>query len=105
MKWLNKFFKGSPYPYGLSPEKPVCCGGGPEGEQEYIKKLRCPNMKKVNYTRRGSVHLIGGSKPADRYEIECQCGKHKITIWMDMYRKKKDRCVDVEDWSLNDSNK
>lgn len=99
MKWLKGLIGGRGY--GLSAVNPVQCGGGPQGEREYLEKLRCPNKQEVKYKRSGSTFLRG-SKPIDVYDVECQCGRHRITVYMDMYIEGKDRRIDAEEWSLEE---
>jgi hypothetical protein len=108
MKWLERIFFGGDY--GLSIDNPVRCGDGPPGEKAYLNKLRCPNGQRVNYIRRGSIQGrpggiyggIGTHKILDLYDVECQCGGHKINIYMDMYEKRKDHPIGLKGWTLEE---
>ena len=105
MNWLKTFIAGGGY--GLSLENPVRCGGGPAGERKYLSKLRCPNGQKVEFSRTGSMIRKGGmfgigasTQPVDAYVVQCACGKHKITVFMDMYTEWKESCIGAEGWTL-----
>lgn len=109
--------------YGGGLGDPVCCGGGPEGEHAYLKRLRCPNGYEVRFSRKASldsgsglmVHgnmylksiptytrnrASGSGVPVDSYVVECLCGKHRIAVFMDMYNQREDRPIEAQGWTL-----
>jgi len=112
--------------YGLCLENPVLCGGGPEGERRYLKKLRCPDGHSVRFNRQGStslaeqqlmnaLHNNGGSindimanvlsgkhHSLDVYEVACEGGDHHAKVYMNMYETKEDACIGLPGWSLAD---
>lgn len=115
--------------YGLSPVTPVCTGIGPRGINRYCRHLRCPGGAEVQWRRLGAVgisksdhvHLRNGiAKPnlmllsdpiikmayeqevfmIDRYEINCNCGAHRVELYVDTYDIADDICVDSPGWAF-----
>lgn len=118
--------KSSGQTYGLSLDNPILCGGGPAGEQDYLDRLRCPSGALVRYARRGStsttnvgflarpgVYFDAGPSVSkkreatyahevavDIYFVECECGKHRAEVFMDMYHKGPAEPIGEAGWIL-----
>ena len=73
LSFLRRLFGQTQPPagYGLSPQNPVLCGGGPPGERDYLERLRCPSGKPVSYRRHGSTSTTETeflNKPGIRFD-------------------------------------
>jgi hypothetical protein len=118
-------FREVRFHYGMSVTSPVMTGMGPSGANRYFRHLRCPAGQSVVYTRRGStitsdLSYISREKgrtdpsygnmllnpqnvPVDIYNIKCNCGKHEIEVYVDMYHLALDRCIDAKGWTFHDA--
>lgn len=100
MNWLKRLLRPSNPAdgYGVDKTKPVRCGGGPPGERAYLDRLRCPAGRAVKYRRRGAVMAL--PKPVDEYIVECGCGGHALSVYVDMYAQEAARPIGVTGWRL-----
>jgi hypothetical protein len=55
----------------------------PEGEREYLHRLRCANGSAPTFERQGSAGIGPYGKILDIYSV--QCGTKSSSIYMDMY--------------------
>lgn len=102
--------------YGLSAQKPVLIGGAsfdtanPAGallsmeegagrKRDYLDQLRCPKGKAVRSNRTGSV-MGTGPHAIDRFEIVCECGRHRTTVFLDAYNDGPEKPIGLSGWSL-----
>lgn len=128
-RWKVLFGRGESSPetgYGLGPDSPVLCGGGPEGEFNYLNRLRCPSGASVRYSRRGSTsttnvgflarpgvifdagprvsrrreEMYSQEVSLDLYLVECECGKHRLKVFMDMYHRGPSEPIGQRGWTL-----
>src|SRR5262249_49609955 len=114
--------------YGLDKDNPVLCGGGPSGEREYLSRLRCPSGAPIRYERLGSSSTtntaflqrsevsvyLGPSVsprraasyrdmnevPLDIYRLECECGRHSVNVFLDMYHRGPVAPIGSKGWNL-----
>ena len=61
----------------------------PEGEREYLHRLRCDNGAPPAFERRGSAGFGPYGKILDIYTVECP--NKSSTIYMDMYHCSEER--------------
>ncbi len=123
--WSTQRGKESP-PYGLDPGNPVLCGGLVEAEEDYLRRLRCPGGRAIQYQRTGSLRRtevgyldrpdvalkvspgtlrrIGQADPRqlplDAYLVVCECGRHRTEIFIDMYFRGPELPIAAEGWTL-----
>ena len=125
MHWWRKLFgrRRAASAYGLHPDCPVLCGGGVEGEGDFLRRLRCPAGKPVRVRRLRSLPRTrldyleqpgvefclrpGGRRctdemdprklPLDAYSVVCECGRHDETVFVDMYFCGPERAIRL--WS------
>lgn len=57
----------------------------PEGEHEYLHRLRCPGGDPPGFERQGSVGIGPYGRIMDRYSIRCAGDDKQSTVFMDMY--------------------
>ena len=129
-RW-RKLFSLQPagHVYGLHPDNPVLCGGGAEGEIDYLERLRCPAGMPVRFERQGSLvrtrvdyldhpkvklavshgtrrRMGDGSDirefPLDHYWIACDCGEHQEEIFIDMYFRGPELPIGAQAWILTE---
>jgi hypothetical protein len=128
MSWWRKWFTRTPLeqPYGLHPSNPVLCGGGVAAEIDYLDRLRCPSRKAVRYQRLGSLDREGGRHlnrpnvalrvsrgtvrrlgqinphelPLDAYVVVCECGRHRVQVFIDMYFRGPELPIGSEGWTM-----
>jgi hypothetical protein len=115
-------------PYGLDPANPVLCGGGVQGEIDYLHRLRCPAGTAVRFDRQGSLRRTGlnyldrpdvamtisrarlrriaqadpSELPLDAYRLVCECGQHHELIFVDMYFRGPELPLGKEGWTLSE---
>lgn len=126
-RWFTTGGRPKAPAYGTE-ENPVLCGGGPSGEREYLDRLRCPSGTPVRYERLGShsttntaflqrpgvsVHLGPRMSPRraasysdmkevplDEYRLECECGYHRLNVFLDMYHRGPVAPIGHNGWTL-----
>jgi hypothetical protein len=72
-------------------ENPIICKDI-DGEHEYLKRLRSPEGKPVDYERTGSVFFDDNSI-LDVYELSYDGLLEPVEVYMNMYAGKKDKRV------------
>lgn len=130
MSWWNKLFRrdATDSPYGLHPDNPVLCGGGVQGEVDYLQRLRCPVGKPVHFLREGSFkrttlayldrpgvamkvsrgmfRRLADARPdelpLDAYVVVCECGQHRQQIFVDMYFRGPEVPIASLGWTLSE---
>ena len=86
-----------PSGYGYTQEDPIKVGGGPAGEQEYLRHLRGPEGQKLRFERLGSCcgfedsSLPFGGGMLDMYEVTYEGLRKPVTLYLDMYRRVEPR--------------
>jgi len=86
-----------PSGYGYTQEDPIKVGGGPAGEQEYLRHLRGPEGQKLRFERLGSCcgfedsSLPFGGGMLDMYEVTYEGLEKPVTLYLDMYRREEPR--------------
>lgn len=76
--------KASAYPLG-SEQNPVRVDG-PPGERAYLSRLRCENLKRPWFERRGSAGMSPFGGIVDVYEVRCKGSEPaESLVYMDMY--------------------
>ena len=86
-----------PSGYGYTQEDPIKVGGGPAGEQEYLRHLRGPEGQKLRFERLGSCcgfedpSLPFGGGMLDMYEVTYEGLRKPVTLYLDMYRRVEHR--------------
>ena len=129
MSWWRKLFAHRPtvHAYGLHPDNPVLCGGGVEGEIDYLQRLRCPARRPIRFQRRGSLERMSvdyldhpdvklavsrGTRrrmgndpdprqiPLDAFLIVCDCGDHQEQLFVDMYFRGPELPIGNRGWTL-----
>ena len=114
-RWFTSDVQPESPGYGMDKDNPVLCGGGLSGEREYLDRLRCPSGTLIRYERLGSCSTtntaflqrpgvsvyLGPSVsprraasyrdmsevPLDIYRLECECGRHSVSVFLDMYHR------------------
>lgn len=127
-RWFTDGRRPETPAYGTDKENPVLCGGGPSGEREYLDRLRCPSGAPIRYERLGSysttntaflqrpgvsVDLGPGVSPRraasysdmkevalDAYRLECECGHHRLNVFLDMYHRGPVAPIGHNGWTL-----
>ena len=70
--------------YGLVPEKPVyCCYV--DGSRDYLNSLRTENGEKLEWNRRGSMHVDDINGMVDIYDSTLPSGQAYKTVYVNMY--------------------
>ena len=79
---------------GYSTHDPIACNG-PEGEQDFLRELRCPRGHGFQFRRVGSMlgrcpdptghSADGGDCVVDKFSLECAGGEHVCELFLDMY--------------------
>ena len=69
-----------------SKANPVRCSF-PDGEEEYLKRLRCPGGKPPKFKRMGSYGEGPYGTILDGYELNCTKPKRATVVYMDMYHE------------------
>jgi hypothetical protein len=114
--------------HGTSQEDPILCGGGPAGERAYLERIRCPSGSFVRYERlcslsttrtaflrkpgvvvdlgplmssprRAAEYTDPPELPLDEYLLVCECGRHQLRVFFDMYHCGPDAPIGVG-WTL-----
>ena len=76
--------EASAYPLG-SKENPVRAEG-PPGQRAYLARLRCSNLKRPEFVRRGSAGLSPYGSIVDIYAVTCKKAEPAESfIYLDMY--------------------
>lgn len=57
----------------------------PEGEREYLHRLRCPNGGPPEFERLGSTDLSPYGRIMDMYSVRCLADEEEVVVYMDMY--------------------
>lgn len=128
--WRNLFGRGQPtHEYGLHLDNPVLCGGGVDGEIDYLQRLRCPSGMPIRFQRRGSIErnsveylkdaevnlaVSRGMRrrmgddpdprqiPVDVYLVVCECGTHQGQLFLDMYFRGPELPIGNSGWTLTE---
>jgi hypothetical protein len=72
----------------------------PEGEREYLGRLRCPNGKPPKFKRLGSYGPGPYGTVIDGYEVKCKKPKRTVRVFMDMYHDAFEESRAVEGFTL-----
>lgn len=57
---------------------------GPQGQRDYLARLRCADGLAPSYQRVGSIGIGPYGKMLDGYTVQCR-GEDPVTVTMDMY--------------------
>ena len=76
--------KGVHRKFGFSKRHPIPVNW-PEGEYEYLSRLRCPCGEPFFFQRVGSCGFAPDGHVVDRFELMCRKKEHRYFLYLDMY--------------------
>jgi hypothetical protein len=83
--------------YGYSEADPIKVGGGPQGEEEYLRHLRGPQGQPVRFQRDGSCCAFEtpnsgfGGGMLDMYLVTYEGLPSPVTLYLNMYDREEPR--------------